>query len=131
VADSDVPITAGSGTNIHTFLNGAGFHDQVVRESPATAIAAPTSWTLAVSAATSVIAADITRRSVILWNNSSTGTVYLRYDATGPTTAAGGWHDQLPPGARLEVSKEMVTLAQSYIASVASGTLEISLATAA
>jgi len=131
VADSDVPITAGTGTDIHTFQNAATFHDQIVREAPATAVAAPASWTLSTSASTSTIAADITRRSVILWNSSSTGTVYLRYDGTAPTTAAGGWHDQLPPGSRLEVAKELVTLAQSYIASAASGTMEISLATAA
>src|SRR5271167_3545816 len=130
MADSDVAITAGSGTAIHTFLNGSAFHDQIVREAPATAIAAPTSWTLATSAANSVIAADVTRRSVILWN-PTTATVYLRYDGSSPTTAAGGWHDQIPPGARLEVSKELVTLAQSYIASAAAGSLEISLATAA
>ncbi len=131
MADSDVPITAGTGTDIHTFQNAATFHDQIVREAPATAVAAPASWTLSTSASTSTIAADITRRSVILWNSSSTGTVYLRYDGTAPTTAAGGWHDQLPPGSRLEVAKELVTLAQSYIASAASGTMEISLATAA
>jgi len=131
VADSDVPITAGSGTNIHTFLNGAGFHDQVVRESPATAVAAPTSWTLAVVGTTSTIAADITRRSVILWNTSVSATVYLRYDGTAPTTAAGGFHDEIPPGGRLEVAKELVTLAESFIASAAVGTLNISLATAA
>lgn len=131
MADSDVPITAGSGTNIHTFLNGAGFHDQVVRESPATAVAAPTSWTLAVVGTTSTIAADITRRSVILWNTSVSATVYLRYDGTAPTTAAGGFHDEIPPGGRLEVAKELVTLAESFIASAAVGTLNISLATAA
>jgi hypothetical protein len=131
VADSDVPITAGSGTDVHTFQNAATFHDQIVREAPATAMAAPTSWTLSATGTTSTVAADITRRSVILWNGSSTATVYLRYDGTAPTTAAGGWHDQIPPGGRLEVAKELVTLAQSYIASAASGTLEIALGTAA
>jgi len=129
--DSDVAISAGSGTNIHVFQRGAGDYDQYVRESPATAIANPASWTLSTSAATSQIGADITRRSVILWNSSSSATVYLRYDGTGPTTAAAGWHDQIPPGGRLEVAKELVTLAESFIASAAVGTLEISLATAA
>ena len=131
MADSDVPITAGSGTDVHTFQNAATFHDQIVREAPATAMAAPSSWTLSATGTTSTVAADITRRSVILWNGSSTATVYLRYDGTAPTTAAGGWHDQIPPGGRLEVAKELVTLAQSYIASAASGTLEIALGTAA
>ena len=131
MADSDVAISAGAGTNIHTFLGASTFHDQVVREAPATTAAVPTSWTLSVTGTTSTIAADITRRSVILWNNSSSATVYLRYDGTAPTTAAGGWHDQIPPGGRLEVAKELVTLAESFIASAAVGTLEIATATAA
>jgi hypothetical protein len=131
MADSDVPITAGSGTDVHTFLNAASFHDQVVREAPSTAVAAPASWALSLTGSTSTVAADITRRSVILWNASSTGTVYLRYDGTAPTTSAGGYHDQVPPGGRLEVAKEMVTLAESYIASAASGSMNISLGTAA
>jgi hypothetical protein len=101
------------------------------REQPATAIAAPASWTVSSSASTSVIAADATRRSVILWNSSSTATVYLRYDGTAPTTAAGGWHDQVPPGGRLEVAKELAILAQSFIGSATSGTLEIATATGA
>jgi hypothetical protein len=131
VADSDVPISAGSGTDIHTFQNAATFHDQIVREAPATAVAGPTSWTLSATGTTATIAADITRRSVILWNSSSSATVYLRYDATAPGTTAGTWHDQIPPGGRLEVAKELVTLAQSFIASAAVGTLEIATATAA
>jgi len=129
--DVDIAITAGTGTPVHAFQKAGANYDQYVREAPATAIAAPTSWTLSVTGTTSTVAADITRRSVILWNSSASATVYLRYDGTAPTTAAGGWHDQIPPGGRLEVAKELVTLAESFIASAAVGTMEIATATAA
>jgi hypothetical protein len=131
MADSAVNITPGSGVTIDTYQITGGDHQQVVREAPATAVAGPTSWSLATSAATSQITADTSRRAVVLTNASSTGTVYLRYDGTAPTTAAGGWHDKIPPGYRLVVEKELVTLAESFIADVASGYLEIALATAA
>ena len=56
MADSDVPITPGSGgANVHTFLNAGGFHDQVHREAPATAVAAPTSWTLSATGTTATV----------------------------------------------------------------------------
>jgi hypothetical protein len=133
MADGTVLVNpAGSnGVPIRTFIRGDNSEDQYVREAPATAIAAPTSWTLSVTGTTSTIAADASRRSVVLWNSSSSATVYLRYDGTAPTMAAGGWHDQIPPGARLEVAKELVTLAESFIASAAVGTLEIATATSA
>jgi hypothetical protein len=131
VADSSVAITAGAGTAIDTYQLAGGDHQQYVREAPATAIAAPASWTISATAATSVIAADTSRRALILWNLSTTATVYLRYDGTGPTTAAGGSHDQIPPGARLEVPKELCTLAVSFIGSAASGSVGIAAATAA
>ena len=130
MAETTVAITPGSGANIEVWSGAVG-DQQVVREAHATAIAAPTSWTLSITGTTSTIAADVSRRSLILWNSSSSATVYLRYDGTAPTTAAGGWHDQVPPGARLEVAKELVPLAVSFIASAAVGTLEISTATSA
>jgi hypothetical protein len=128
--ETTVAYTPGSGASVEVWSGAVGLQ-QIVREAPATAIAAPASWSLSATASTSVIAADVSRRSVILWNSSASATVYLRYDGTAPTTAAGGWHDQIPPGGRLEVAKELVTLAQSFIASAASGTLEISTATSA
>jgi hypothetical protein len=129
--DSNVPITAGSGTPVDAVLLAGGDYQQVVREAPATAASAPDSWALAVSATTSKIAADVGRRAVILNNTSTTGTVYLRYDSTAPTTAQGGWHDRIPPGYRMVLEKELATLVVSFIADVASGYLEIALATAA
>jgi hypothetical protein len=131
VADSSVPITAGSGTNVDTFAVSGGDHQQVVREAPATAIAAPASWTISMTAATSVVAADASRRAVVLWNTSTTATVYIRYDGTAPTTAAGGYHDQIPPTSRLVVEKELCTLAISMIGSAAAGSVNVATATAA
>lgn len=131
MADSSVPITAGSGTNVDTFAVSGGDHQQVVREAPATAIAAPASWTISMTAATSVVAADASRRAVVLWNTSTTATVYIRYDGTAPTTAAGGYHDQIPPTSRLVVEKELCTLAISMIGSAAAGSVNVATATAA
>jgi hypothetical protein len=128
--ETTVAYTPGSGASVEVWSGAVGLQ-QIVREAPATAVAAPTSWTLSITGTTSTIAADVARRSVILWNSSSSATVYLRYDGTAPTTAAGGWHDQIPPGGRLFVEKELVTLAVSFIASAAVGTLEIATATSA
>jgi hypothetical protein len=131
VADSNVPITAGAGTAIDTYQIAGGDHQQVIREAPASAATAPTSWTLSGTGTTSTVAADTSRRCVILTNTSTNGTVYLRYDGTAPTTAAGGWHDRIAPGFRLVLEKEVATLALSFIADIASGYLEIALFTAA
>lgn len=128
--ETTVAYTPGSGASVEVWSGAVGLQ-QIVREAPATAAAAPTSWTLSITGTTSTIAADVSRRSVILWNSSTSATVFLRYDGTAPTTAAGGWHDQIPPGGRLEVAKELVTLAQSFIASAAVGTLEIATAASA
>lgn len=125
MADSAVAITPGSGASIDTFQISGGDQQQVVREAPVVTAAAPTSWTLAVAAAPSVIAADAGRRAMILWNTSTSGTVYLRHDGTAPTTAAGGYHDKIPPGARLDVNQLLCPLAVSFIADIASGTLNI------
>jgi hypothetical protein len=126
--ETTVAYTPGSGASVEVWSGAVGLQ-QIVREAPATALAAPTSWTLSITGTTSTIAADTSRRAIVLWNSSSSATVYLRYDGTAPTTAAGGWHDQIPPGGRLFVEKELVTLAQSFIASAAVGTLEIATAT--
>jgi hypothetical protein len=131
VADVSIPITAGSGTNVHCFQRGDAAYDQYVREAPASGVAAPGHWTISLTATTSVLAADITRRMVILWNTSATATVYLRYDTTAPTTATDGWHDKIPPGARLSFEKELTTLAVSMIGDIANGIIEICTATAA
>lgn len=130
MTNSNVAITAGSGTTIDTYQLAGGDHQQYVREAPASAMTAPTSWTVATTGTTSTIAADETRRALILWN-TGTANVYLRYDGTAPSAAAGGWHDKIPAGGRLVVEKELVTLAVSFIGDAASGVVEIAGATAA
>lgn len=132
--DSNVPITAGSGTTIDTYQLTGGDHQQVVREAPASAAAAPVSWTLATSGVASVLAADLSRRWLCLVNNSSSAWVYIRFDTTAPAnTNIGSWHFALAPGAVYVVEKEMVALPVSLIASAtdASHALSISYATAA
>jgi len=124
VADSNVAVTPGVGANVDTFQIAGGDQQQVVREAPA-ATPGIDSWVLSASAATSKIAADAGRRAIILWNTSTNGTVYLRHDGTAPTTAAGGFHDRIPPGARLDVNQLLCPLAVSFIADIASGTLNI------
>lgn len=124
MADSNVAVTPGAGANIDTFAITGGDHQQIVREAPA-ATPGIDSWTLAVSAATSKIAADAGRRVIILWNTSTNGTVYLRHDGTAPTTAVGGYHDKIPPNSRLDVNQLLCPLAVSFIADAASGTLNI------
>jgi hypothetical protein len=131
VPNSSVAITPGSGVLIDTFQVTGGDQHQYVREAPSTAATAPTSWALVTAGAATVVAADESRRAVILTNTSSAGTVYIRYDGTAPTTAASGWHDRIPFGYRLVLEKELATLPLSLIADVAGGYLEIALATAA
>lgn len=129
-----ISVTPGSGANVHCEPLADGTYDQYVREAPATAVAAPVTWTLSATGASAVIAADLTRRCVILWNTSSTVTVYLRYDSSAPgNTSPGSWHDQVPPGGRLTVEKELATQAVSFLASGtdASHPLNITTATAA
>jgi hypothetical protein len=129
--DSSVAITAGSGTPVDAVLLTGGDYQQVVREAPATAVASPSTWTISTTASTSVISADVGRRVVILWNTSSSATIYLRYDGTAPTTAAGGYHDSIPPLSRLVVEKELATLTISMIGSTSAGSVNICTGTAA
>lgn len=131
MANSSVGVVIGTGAFVDTFQVGSGDHQQYVREAPASAATAPTSWTLATSASTSVLAADESRRFVILTlPSTAVGTVYIRYDGTAPTVTVGGYHDAIAPGGRLVVEKECLTLAMSFIASAVGGALNIGSGTA-
>lgn len=116
MADSSVPITAGSGTAIDTYQIAGGDHQQIVRGAQATAAATPNAWTPATTASTSQIAADASRLAMLMVNNSNT-TVYLRFDSTAPTTSLFSWY--LDPGDRLEVPLQLVTLAVSMLGATA------------
>lgn len=126
-ADSNVPITAGSGTTIDTVLTAAGDHQQVVRVAWATAAAAINNWTIATTASTSQIAADINRVGLTIVNNGA-ARVYLRFDSTAPTSAIFHWY--LDPGDRWEVPDSLARLAVSMLGTTASGNVLSLLATA-
>jgi hypothetical protein len=126
-SDSNVPITAGSGTTIDTFALAGGDHQQVVREARATAVTT-NSWTVSTTASTSQIAADV-NRVLIIMTNQSTVRVYLRFDSTAPTSSTYHWY--LDPGDRWEIPSELCTLAISMLgAATASGSMHSLLATA-
>lgn len=125
-ADSNVPITAGSGTPVDTFQLAGGDHQQVVRLASSTAVTL-NSWTIATSASASQVAADVNRVSMLMVNNG-TARVYLRFDSTGPTSAAFHWY--LDAGDRWEVPDSLTRLAVSMLGTTASGTVLSTLATA-
>jgi len=127
MADSVVPITAGTGTDIVTFLNAASDHEQYVRQRTVTATTLD-EWTVATTGVASRIAADVTRVGMLMVNGS-TGRVYLRFDNTIPTSTAFGWF--LEPGDRWEVPYAFVQRAVSVLGTIASGELYTTLGTAA
>jgi hypothetical protein len=128
VADSSVAITAGSGTNIDTFAIAGGDHQQIVREAKATAVTT-NSWTVAITASTSQIAADPSRVRVLMVAVGTTGRVWLRFDSSAPTSAI--YHVYLDPDDRYEVPIELSCLAVSMLGQTAAGTVQSLLATAA
>lgn len=126
VADSNVPITPGSGATIDTFQITGGDHQQIVREARATAVTT-NSWTVSTTASTSQIAADASRVAVVMVSLAS-GRVYLRFDSAAPTAAIH--HLYLDPGDRYEVLPELATVAISMLGASAGGTIHTVLATA-
>lgn len=125
--DSNVAITAGSGTLVDTFQLAGGDHQQVVRPAAATAVSLNT-WTVTTTGQASQVAADLGRVGLLMVN-TSTGRVYLRFDSTIPTSTAHHWF--LEPGDRYEVPSALVALAVSMLGTVAAGTVLSCLATAA
>lgn len=128
MADSVVPITAGTGTDVKTFLDAASDHVQYVRSHTCSAVTLD-SWTTSTTAATSRVAADETRVA-LTFNNASTADVYVRPDSTAPTSST--YYVKIAAGALYEVPREWVELAWSVIASASSaGSLHIWKGTAA
>ena len=120
MADVDVPITAGTGTNIRCFQRAGGDYDQYVREARVTAVGTLNTWTASTTAATSQVAADVSRVALLIVSQA-TGTVYLRFDSTAPTSSAFHWY--LSPGDRYEVPVQWSQLAVSMVASTSGGTV--------
>lgn len=128
MADSAVAITAGTGTNIDTYQLAGGDHQQVVREARASA-ESESFWTASTTASTSQVAADASRVFMLVVNNS-TGRIYLRFDATAPTSATNGHHWFMEASERWEVPSELSALTVSVLAQIASGHVVFHLATA-
>lgn len=126
-ADTTLAVTPGSGTTLKVYAQTSGGSIQYVRELDATAVTNG-SWTLSATATTSAIAADVTRVGIVMVNNGQL-TVYMRYDATAPTTTVNHWF--LAPGDRYEVPDAYNTMAISLISTGAGGSLTYALATAA
>lgn len=124
---STVPVTAGTGTDVKTFLDAASDHQQYVREVRADA-ETDNSWTVTTGGQTSQIAADINRVGMLMVS-AATGRVYLRFDATMPSATNFHWY--LEPGDRWEVPSHLVELAVSMLGAVAGGTINSHLGTAA
>jgi hypothetical protein len=129
VPEAGVDISEGTGTPIHVFELANGRNQQYLRKARATA-ESESFWAASTTASTSQVAADASRLSVLVTNNS-TGSVYFRFDATAPTSASNGHHWYLAPGDRWEVPEALTTLAISVIASTASGHVVFHLGTAA
>lgn len=128
MADSAILVTPGSGASVDTYAVTGGDHQQVVREARATAVAAINTWTVTTAGQASQIAADPSRVSMLIVSNAS-GRVYLRFDATIPSSTVYHWY--LDPGDRFEVPAELSTLAVSMDGAVVGGTVLSMLATAA
>jgi hypothetical protein len=121
-----IAVTAGSGTSVGTFVKTSGsVHHQLLRLVPVDGETDGT-WTLAITAATSVIAADVNRVRLLMWNNGS-ARVYMRFDTTAPTSANAHWF--LEPGERWMEPEDMAGLVHSFLAAGVGGTLNYWLGT--
>jgi hypothetical protein len=130
VADVDIPITPGSGTNIRAFQKASGDYDQYVREARGTARGTLSNipWTVTTAGLTTVIPADVTRVGLIVVS-AANGIVWVRFDATIPTGTTYDW--LLNPGDRWEVPVQFTQLAQSWAGAAAGGTVLAAAATCA
>jgi hypothetical protein len=120
--DVDIPITAGTGTNIRSFQRASGDYDQYVRAAFGTAKGTLSNipWTVTTTGLSAVIAADVTRVGLVIVSGAG-GIVWVRFDATIPTAAAYDW--LLNPGDRWEVPHEFAQFAQSMAGASAGGSV--------
>jgi hypothetical protein len=133
LAVSDVPITAGTGTNIRCYNLVGGDYDQITREARASAMQAAVAWTATTAGSASVLTADTSRVGLLIISQA-TGTVYLRFDSSIPNPAAGTaplYHWYLQPQDRYEVPIQFCQLAVSLVASTAGGFVHLVAGTSA
>jgi hypothetical protein len=112
LADSVVGQTPGTGADIKTFLDASSDHVQYIRSHTGTAVTLD-NWTTSTTAVTSRAAADETRVS-LTFTNASTTDIYLRPDATAPTSSV--YYVKIPANGLYEVPREWVELAWSVLA---------------
>ena len=120
MGNSTLGITTGASANLKTFLNAGSAHIQYVQDRLASSASPPDLWTVATTAATSHLAADVTRVGLLM-TNTSTGSVYVRFDTSAPTST--NYHWRLDTGERWEVPAVWVQLAVSLLGQIANGTL--------
>jgi hypothetical protein len=120
VPDVDIPISAGTGTLVRAFQKVSGNYDQYVREARATARGTLPNlpWTVTTAGLSAVVPADATRVGLILASGAS-GIVYLRFDATIPTSTTYDW--LLNPNERWELPVSLCQLAVSMAGASAGG----------
>lgn len=130
MADADVAITAGAGTNIRCFQKGSGDFDQYVREARGTGLGTLSNipWTVTTAGTTSVIPSDVTRVGLIVIS-AANGIVYVNFGASAPTALNFNW--LLNPGDRWEVPVQFCQFAQSWVGAAAGGLMQASSATCA
>jgi hypothetical protein len=117
--DSNVAITAGSGTPIDTILLTGGDHRQVVSWPYLNAApSAPTSWTVTTAGLANVVAADNTRQALIVCS-AANGRVWIRFDATLPTSTA--YSTFVDPDQTLWISGDWAARAVSLTGQAAGG----------
>ena len=120
MADSNVPITPGSGATIDTYQLAGGDHQQFIREVRGTAkgTLGNIPWTVTTAGLSNTIAADNTRVGLVLVS-AANGIVWIRFDATIPTSVTYDW--LLNPLDRWEVPLAFSQLAMSMAGAAAGG----------
>lgn len=128
-ADGSLAVNIGSGTTLRTYDPTSGGRVQYVKELDASVVGAgPSSWTLATTAGTSIIAADVTRTDILMINWGA-ARVCMNFSATAPTVTLADWY--LDPGDRFIVPEGLAQLAVSFIAQAVGGVLSYTLGTVA
>lgn len=127
MALGSLAVTPGSGATVATFDRADAKKDQLIRPAPATACTVD-SWTVSTTART-LAGAEGRVKMLMYLTAAATGRVYLRWDATDPTTSVASWF--LDPGERWPVDPEMINLNVRMIGATAAGVLYTTIFTAA
>lgn len=121
-AYGSVAVTPGSGASVKDYLLADGTVVQIVREHRASTVPAPATWTVTTAGSSTVVAANDDRVYLELANGSS-GRVYLRFDATTPTSTV--FHTWIEPNERREIAIQMAHVAVSMCGDTATGVVTI------